>query len=159
MHFVGGKSMANPSDIARWMREEHDKVHDVLASLRERVASIPRANVGPWLKALRNEYEHFRAHLEKHFALEEEGGHLASVLQIHPALNDEVDRLIAEHREFTRLMTAIFDEVAGLQSDLPLYIRDTCARIQNLIVILEQHENHENMLVSHVFTRDMGSND
>ena len=151
--------MASPSDIARWMREQHDKVEDVLAKLNGRVAAIPRANVGPWIETLRDEFERFRAHLQKHFALEEEGGYLASVLQIRPNLHDEVDRLMAEHRELAQLLTAIFDEVAHLRADSPLHIRDACARIQNLIGILEQHEDHENMLVSHVFTQDMGSHD
>jgi hemerythrin-like domain-containing protein len=151
--------MASPSDIARWMREQHAKVEAVLAKLNGRVAAIPRANVGPWIEALRDEFERFRAHLQKHFALEEEGGYLTSVLQIRPTLHGEVDRLMAEHREISQLMTSIFDEVSRLQGDLPLHMRDACARIQNLIGILEQHEDHENMLVSHVFTQDIGSHD
>ena len=151
--------MPSPSDIARWMREQHDKVDVLVAKLRERVAAIPRANIEPWLKTLSDEFERFRAHMQKHFALEEEGGYLASVIQLHPTMHGEVDRLIAEHRELAQLLTSIFDEVAHLQPDSPLHIRDACARIANLIGLLEHHEDHENMLVSHVFTQDMGAHD
>jgi len=151
--------MASPSDIARWMREQHAKVEAVVAKLNGRVAAIPRANVGPWIEALRDEFERFRAHMHKHIALEEEGGYLASVIQLRPTTHDEVGRLMTEHRELALLLTSIFDEVSHLQTDSPLHIRDACARIQNLIGMLEHHENHENMLVSHVFTQDMGSHD
>jgi hypothetical protein len=97
--------------------------------------------------------------MQKHFALEEEGGYLASVIQLHPRMHEEVGHLMAEHREISQIMTSIFDEVVHLRTDSPLHIHDACARIANLIGMLKHHEDRENMLVSHVFTQDTGSQD
>jgi len=151
--------MPSPSDIARWIREEHAKAHDLIGQMTERLAVIPRANIAPWLQELKTQFERFRAHMQQHFALEEEGGYLTSVLQIRPALQAEVDHFMVEHRQLAEVMTSINAEVADLEAGQSLHIRDACARIRNLINMVEQHEDHENMLVSHVFTQDMGSHD
>ena len=151
--------MATTTDLARWMRDQHDRVDHLVDRLTERVAFVPRANREPWLKALVAEFEEFRANLEKHFALEEKGGYLASVLQARPGAHEEVDHLLAEHREISRLLTAIFEEVSSLHPSTPLHIRDMCCRVRNLIEVLDRHESHENMLVSYTITRDIGSHD
>ncbi len=151
--------MPSPSDIARWIREEHAKAFDLIAQLTEHVAAIPRTNIEPWLRELKEEFERFRAHMQQHFALEEEGGYLTAVLQIRPALQPEVDAFTVEHRQLSQIMTSVNAEVAGLEPSQTLHIRDVCARIRNIIAMLEQHEDHENNLVSHVFTQDVGSHD
>jgi iron-sulfur cluster repair protein YtfE (RIC family) len=141
------------------MREEHRCVEELIARLGERVADMPRVNIDGWLKELRDDFERFRAHLLKHFALEEEGGYLNAVREVQPALDKDIQGLMRQHREVGHLLTDVFHEVSQVQADMPLRIRDTCCRIRNLIEILQQHEDIENRLVSQVLTRDVGTHD
>lgn len=151
--------MSTPTEIARWMREEHDRVDRLVDRLAERTGAVPRTNLEGWLQALTDEFEEFRARMEKHFALEEEGGYLSGVSEARPYMQDDIDRLILEHRELSRLMTAIFDQISSLHATTPLHIQDACCRIRNLIGMIANHEDHENLLVSHAFSRDVGSLD
>jgi iron-sulfur cluster repair protein YtfE (RIC family) len=151
--------MPSPSEVARWMREEHRCVEELIAHLGERVADPPRVNIDGWLKELRDDFERFRAHLLKHFALEEEGGYLNAVREVQPALDKDIQGLMSQHREVGHLLTDVFHEVSQVQADMPLRIRDACCRIRNLIEILQQHEDIENRLVSQVLTRDVGTHD
>ena len=151
--------MPSPSEVSRWMREEHLRVVEVVARMGEQVAEVPRVNVEGWLKELREDFERFRAHLLKHFSLEEEGGYLEAVRQVQPSLHEAVQGLMHQHREIGHLLTDIFHDVSQIQADMPLRIRDACCRIRNVLEILQQHEDSENRLVSQVFTRDMGTHD
>jgi len=151
--------MPSPSEVARWMREEHRCVEELITKLGERVAGMPRVNIDGWIKELRDDFERFRAHLLKHFALEEEGGYLNAVREVRPALDEDIHGLVCQHREVGFLLTEVFHEVSEVQADTPLRIRDVCCRIRNLIEILQQHEEIENRLMSQVLTRDMGTHD
>ncbi|HSW44516.1 MAG TPA: hemerythrin domain-containing protein [Phycisphaerae bacterium] len=151
--------MPSPSEVARWLREQHDKIEELAASLTERVDNSPRVKVDAWLKDLKDEFERFRAHMQKHFALEEEGGYLAAVLQDRPGFHDDVQRLRDQHAEAGPLMTSIFEEVNHLEVGTPLHLLDSCARIRNLLGILKEHETTEDRLVLQAFSQDMGGND
>lgn len=148
--------MPEPAEVARWIQQQHVRVEKLSAKLSGRIAAIPHGQVDEWLSALASEFEHYRAHFEKHMALEERGGYLAPIVETRPSLSGEVDRLLSEHREISHIMTAIYDELQTLSSATPLTVRDCCARIQSLIGMIAHHEEHENMLVTHVFSQDIG---
>ncbi|MHC4236449.1 MAG: hemerythrin domain-containing protein [Planctomycetota bacterium] len=80
-------------DIAQWMRHEHEIVEDLAHKLREIVAAVPRAGLDEWIANLRERFDHIRAHLHKHMAMEEHDGYMAAVLERRPTLAEEVDRL------------------------------------------------------------------
>ena len=147
------------SKIAQWMREEHDKVEDLSNRLKERVAVVPRANLGNWINEVRDRFEHFRAHLIKHMALEESEGYLIAVTERRPTLSREVERLEHEHRELEKIMEGIHHAFSELAADDRLLVRDCCARIDKLLAYIERHEDDENLLVTQAFARDIGTND
>ncbi len=145
-----------PDNIAQWIREEHAKVEELMQRLRERSQPAPRIVKDEWIRELRDRFEHLRAHLHKHMAFEEADGYLLQVLDLRPTLSDQVERLRREHRQLLRILDSIHALLEGLQRDDQLIIRDVCARIRDLLEYLEQHENQENMIVTHAFTQDLG---
>ncbi len=146
-------------EIAQWMRDEHARVHELANELREQVAVVPRANLGKWIADIREQYEHFRAHLVKHMALEERDGYLPSVTERRPTLAGEVERLKHEHVETIKIMDGIHEAVHQLTVEDRLLIRDCRDRIGDLLSYIEHHEEEEDLLITHVFTRDIGTAD
>ncbi len=145
-------------EVAAWMRVEHEKVQDLANILRENVAVVPRANLAVWIEDVQSRFEHFRAHLIKHQALEEHDGYLATVVERRPALSPEVDRLQHEHRELSRVMNGIHEAVKALAPQDRLLVRDCCNRIESLLCYIERHDELENNLVTFAFTQDLGEN-
>lgn len=146
-------------DFVAWMRDEHEKVQDLANCLRGKVAFAPQANLAAWINEVQDRFDHFRAHLTKKMALEEQNGHLTAVTERRPALAPEVERLCHEHAEVMRIMDGIHRTVHELAPDDRLLIRDSCARIQNLLSYVEHHEELENNLVTFAFTQDIGTRD
>ncbi len=144
---------------AKWMREEHERVADLAQELRAKVAGVPRTGLDGWIVDLRKHFEHIRAHLHKHLALEEQGGYLAVVLERRPTLSHEVERLQHEHSEFSRMMNGIRDALEEITASDRLLIRDCCHRINDFLSYIEHHEAQENLVVVSVFTHDIGTED
>lgn len=145
-------------EVAAWMRVEHEKVQDLANILRENAAVVPRVNLAAWIKDMQSRFEHFRAHLIKHMALEEHEGYLSIVVERRPALSPEVNRLQNEHRELTRIMDGIYEASKGLTAEDRLLVRDCCYRLHGLLGYIERHEELENNLVTFAFTQDLGEN-
>lgn len=146
-------------DIGQWMREEHAKVEELADRLRERVGVVPRLNLERWLREVRHQFEHFRAHMVRHMALEEHNGYMSAVVERRPTLSPQVDRLNHEHLELSRLLETIHAALGQIGPDDRLLVRDCCRRIGELLNYIEHHENDENMLVTFVFTQDIGTKD
>ena len=149
----------NAQELARWFRDEHEKVIGLTARLSEKVAIAPQTNQQRWIEDVRLAFEHLRAHCIKHMALEEQDGYMISVVQRRPTLTHEVDRLAHEHYEMQQILDRIHNEIDQLRPDDHLLIRDCCARIQDVIAYTEHHENTENLLVLAAFTDDLGTTD
>ena len=148
-----------PEDLANWMREEHGKVEQLARRLQEHVGCVPNTNRAHWIEVAQKAFEHFRAHVTKHMALEEKDGYMSSVVERRPALSKEVDRLIEEHKAFTLIMDNIHHVLQTLRPEQSLLIRDCCHRIRSLLSYIEHHEKDENLMVISVFTDDIGTKD
>lgn len=148
-----------PRQLANWVQEEHEKVQEVATRLQEKVAIIPRSNQGRWIQEARQAFDHLRAHMIKHMALEEQDGYMLAVVDQRPWLSNEVERLAREHRELTRVMDEIHQTFQLLRPEDHLLILDCCRRVQNLLNYLEHHEKEENLLLLSAFTNDIGTKD
>lgn len=146
-------------ELARWMRDEHEVVKTLSQRVMEKVAIAPQANQQRWIEEVRESFDHLRAHLVKHFALEEQDGYLVAAVQRRPSLSHEVDRLAHEHAEMVRMLDDVHRAVHLLKPEDSLLIRDCCHRIQNFLQYVEHHESDENFLVISAFTEDIGGND
>ena len=149
----------NTAELARWLREEHDRVEEMAQRLRRLVAAVPRARVEQWIARLRKDFEHLRAHLTKHMALEEHDGYFACVRQRRPALDAEVVRLEHEHVELGQLMDGIRGALGQLTKNDLLLLRSACARVTDLLNYVGHHEKEEQLLATYVFTQDIGTKD
>ncbi len=146
-------------ELAQWIRQEHDKVAELSARLREKAALCPSWHRQTWIQNVGEAFEHLRAHLTKHMALEERDGYMAAVVERQPAFSKEIERLAHEHEEIVRLMREIHDSLEQLRPDDQLLIRDCCLRIQNLLGYVEHHERDENLMVLSAYTHDIGTED
>jgi hypothetical protein len=149
----------SPDDRIRWIREEHAKVEELIEALRAQVAIVPKVRLAAWIAETRKRFDHFRAHLIRHMALEEADGYLSGVMERRPTLASEVDRLAHEHRELAEIMLSIHEQLARLSPDDPLVIRECGARIAALLGYVERHEGFENVLIVSAFSDDIGSKD
>jgi hemerythrin-like domain-containing protein len=145
--------------MAEWMREEHNKVEELTNALRERASVVPRSNLDAWIDEVRERFEHFRAHLTKHMALEEHEGYMKAVVQRRPALSDAIDRLEHEHVELLRIMDGLKMSLAQIKPEDRLLVRDCCRRIESLLQFVEHHEADENLMMVSAFTNDIGTKD
>lgn len=153
-----GKDM-DARHLARWLREEHEKVREISARMEDKVAAAPRTNQQKWIEEVRETFEHLRAHHIKHMALEERDGYMVPVVDHQPALAGEVDRLAHEHGELQRILDVIHQELHRITSEDHLLIRDICRRIQDLLSYVEHHDADENLLLLTTFTDDIGTED
>lgn len=149
----------NGPELAAWMREEHRIVDELAAALSERVAHVPRANQQRWIEAAREAFEHFRAHMTRHIAMEERDGYMSAVIELRPRLIDEVERLKREHRQILRLLNAVHDLCEDVEPADSLIIRDVCHRVQDILRYVEHHNHSENVLVISAFHEDIGTHD
>ena len=148
-----------PQEIARWMRREHLRIQELDDALRQMIATVPRGREERWISDLRNEFEKFRAHCCKHFAMEEKDGYLLGVLERRPTLSSKVTLLEHHHQELMWLMNSIWNQVVELGPADHIKIRDCRDRIRRFLSFLEEHEKDENALVSYVFTQEEGTKD
>lgn len=149
----------NPHELAVKLRAEHDAVEALSDRLKEWVAVVPRANIADWIGELRDRFEHLRAHMTKHMALEEQEGYMQTVVELRPTLSPEVERLQHEHEEIGKIMSGVHTAVEALEPVDRLLIRDCCRRIDNLLHYIEHHENDENVLLITSLTSDIGTKD
>ncbi len=149
----------NTHELAAWIQNEHQIVGDLSASLLEKVASVPRANKTKWVDEVRTAFEHLRAHMTKHMALEEQGGYMTVVTEVRPTLSPEVARLGHEHREFGHLMNHIHRMLLDVGPEDNLLIRDICHRVNDLISYIDHHNRTENVLVMSALSQDIGAKD
>lgn len=150
--------MSRP-DLAAWLREEHLQVEALADRLRQTVAVVPRVETPVWLNELRGRLGHFRAHLIKHMAMEEEDGYMAEVLERRPSLAPRVTRLQYQHRQVRRMLDDLQQLLEDMKADQLLLAQDCGRRIDSLLDTIQRHEDAENDLVQFVFTADLGTTD
>lgn len=134
------------AEIARRMDEEHAVVDRLARGLREWVAVVPRANFAHWIDGARQRFEHFRAHLIRHFSQEEHDGYVKSLAELQPSLAAEIERLVHEHRELVQLLDAVHRDLQALSAIDRLLVQDVCRRMESFLGILEHHEHEEHLL-------------
>jgi hypothetical protein len=98
--------------------------------------------------SLRRQLEQLRKTTEEHFALEEEGGDMTSVLDIAPRYSQLVDALRQQH-------DSLRDQARRLSEQPDC----RAAAIRDFIETLEAHEHAENAVVQSAFSDDLAAGD
>ncbi len=142
--------------IVQSLADEHRIVTRLVDNVKSVVAVIPKVNRGEWLAGIRLEFGRLRVHMKQHIEGEETGGFMEPVLEHRPTLSAEVQNLKDEHLQFAKLLDGIWDELSSVTPEDDLLIADMCHRIQHVISAIERHEEHEELLITFVFSQDIG---
>jgi hemerythrin-like domain-containing protein len=145
-----------PSELAAWMRAEHDALRRLTDVLKQHIAAMPELALDEWLHGLRVAFDRLRAHLERNFAAQERDGYLDDLIARRPSVAREVARLKCEHGELMRMADRIRAELAETAAEDRLLVADGSARIQRFIAVVSQHEQREDTLTLVVYNEDLG---
>lgn len=143
-----------------WLRSEHKINAQLMESLARHVCAVPEYAREEWLSRLQHTVARFRVHMKGHMTAEEDsGGFMSPVLERRPTLSKEVEGLRQEHAQLAVWLDRIYEQVAELGPNDTLLINDACQRIQHLVSTIKHHEEHEHLLVTFVFSQDIGTTD
>lgn len=149
----------HPHGTADWIRNEHKAVNHLMDRVKSAVDPVPATERHTWLDALRQNFGRLRAHFKEHIKAEEYDGFMGPVLERRPTLSREVRHLKDEHVELVASLDRIWQDLIDLQPNDTLPLEDACHRIRHLISAIEHHEEHEELLVTFVFSQDIGTSD
>jgi iron-sulfur cluster repair protein YtfE (RIC family) len=141
------------------LREEHTRTEEIADRLNATVARAPVSADASWLVELRERFEHLRAHLIRHMALEERDGYMAAAVERRPTLSQKIEALRLEHGQIQRIMDDIYKSVSAIRPEDRLLIRDVCMRVEALLSHVNEHHAAENLMMLRVFTDDIGDQD
>ncbi len=144
------------ADTPRSLAAEHKIVTALMNKVKSVLAVVPEVHRDQWLDSLRQNFGRLRAHMKQHMQGEEADGFMGPVLEQRPTLSPEVTHLKDEHVEIGKLLDGIWDELVAVKSEDRLLIKDSSHRIQHLLSAIEHHEEHEELLVTYVFSQDIG---
>ena len=145
---------------ATWMQNEHRLIRQLMAELESHIRPIPISAGDEWLDRFRQLFGRFRAHMRGHMSAEEsDGGFLEPVVEYRPTLSRQVERLRHEHVQIATWFDRILEEIVVLTFNDVLLIEDACQRVEHLMSAIRHHEEHEELLVTFVFSQDIGTKD
>lgn len=96
--------------------------------------------------------------LEGHFAAEEAGGYLASVVEAAPELAAQVDELRGQHAALRTQLETLVNDLTATPVRFPDWDR-ACVACGRLLNALRSHEHAENALVQMALETDVGDAD
>ena len=108
------------------------------------------------LSSTRFTVKSFQRHLERLFAMEEDGGYMATVGVEKPNLCSRIEALRLEHDGFREHLGRIVSELEQLSADDQESFHCLCNDLGALIDQVNAHERNENQLFQEAFLRDEG---
>ncbi len=146
----------SPCELAQWMRTEQESLKELSKVLRQHIAAIPEVITADWLRGLKVGFERLKAHLERTFEAQEEGGYLSIVTENRPTLSPQVEELRSEHQQILQLAHAILRDIEQASPEKKVIVRDICARAQRFMEMVAEHDHREVMLTMVVCSQDLG---
>jgi len=131
-----------------------ETVHQTHRLLFEELRALRAALRSP-SSDLSEKLEETGALLREHFALKEEGGYLASVLEVQPQMGRAVRRLMDERGQILRHLDEVLDEARRgdmAREEFRQKVRDWVANVR-------RHEARENCLVQDTYGLDLSAED
>lgn len=137
-------------DAAQRVKAEHIELLNYLRRVREAWPTYDGL-----MEARRSPAEHtfpshclsLRERFSRHFAAEEEGGHLTEALGLAPEFLSHAKLLLLEHRDLIRRLDRLLVDVQS-QETSPDSWADTTQDFGRLILRLHRHEEAENELLT-----------
>lgn len=148
--------MANPMEsFVRGIQSDHQEMEALARSLR---ASLAQGARQEWNKdaaaAIIGQLLHLQEHLERHFALEEEGGYMEEALSMAPRLGPQATKLLAQHSQFKQAMFKLEASAQRSRENPKMWPR-LAREIEVLLKGLEAHEAAEHRILQAGFNVDL----
>lgn len=137
-------------DLAATMEREHAALGRELRKVLEAVKPAR-----PDQKLVTDCLVAIRGHLTAHFKLEEEGGYMEWITEVHPEQRRLVGRLFEEHRDLGDMLDHLLIEArtsSRLESSF-------AGKIHAWLEAMHKHEAQENKLVMTAVNEDVGTKD
>lgn len=145
------------AEMIRKSIDEHELLQRIIATTQTSLESPIEA--AGWLDTLRDTFEHLRAHLIKHFAIEESEGYMIAVTQRRPDKVEQVRRMRDEHVAVTARASEIMTSLREARSMASTQATRIRAEVRSLLDQIRRHEENENRLIQSVFNTDVNGND
>jgi len=142
--------------VADEILREHEVVREIIRQLELLVEEGGFVEQEPeWSRRLSNELAAFRRHLQRHFALEEEGGFMLDVVTLMPHASEQVEKLRQEHDEILRAVDELIRDAGLLVSGSSLMAMEFRDRVLQVLSTIRRHETEENELIQRVLYQEV----
>jgi hemerythrin-like domain-containing protein len=146
--------------LADELLREHEVVREITRQLELLVEEGGLVGQdSDWAKRLCDELSSFRRHLQRHFALEEEGGFMLEVVALLPQTSEQVEELRQEHGEILRAINELIHDSNMMAYGVGLSKAEFRRSISRVISIIRHHEAEENQLIQRAFYGEMAAVD
>ncbi|MBI3949695.1 MAG: hemerythrin domain-containing protein [Acidobacteria bacterium] len=108
-----------------------------------------------WGRRMCDELSAFRRHLQRHFALEEEGGFMLEVVARMPQASEQVEKLRQEHGETLKVIDELIHDSSLLAYGTSLSLAELRNRILEVFSTIRRHEAEENELIQQIFYQEV----
>ena len=133
--------------------EEHAQLRQLFLEIRRQLRHGPIDILGATAMM-----EELAERLSAHFAHEEDGGYLQSVIEIAPRLSQRVKALKAEHVSLQLAAETLAQQIP-LAQETPIWWQAIRFEFVELARRCLVHEHSENALVQEAYTDDLGARD
>jgi hemerythrin-like domain-containing protein len=148
--------MRTEPTLAERLLQEHEVVRQIIHQLELLVEEGGLIGQdADWGRRLCTELAAFRQHLQRHFALEEEGGFLLDVVTHLPQATERVENLRREHREILQVIDELIHDSNLLAYGTGLPLVKFRHQILQVLSTIRRHEADENALVQRVFYQEV----
>ena len=144
-------------EIAQQAAIEHEMLKHIAAALRATMQwKLTGDDVSRKLGSLRFISQSFQRHLEHVMALEEYDGYMNTVTESYPEFTERTKKLRAEHDRFRETLGRINYRLERSSSTDLAAFEDNCARLNELLEEINDHNQRETALFQEAFLEDVG---
>lgn len=148
------------SEIANRIHDEHDYLKKEMRKIRSMMnCEVSAEDFPKWRMDFMWLLRDFSNDLQKHFDLEEEGGFMSDVIRLAPQHLPAVERLEAQHRTITANLNQVIDALKGMTTLDSTTMQNICKNVDDLLIMLAEHEAAEGDIMETTFLLDYGGGD
>ena len=143
-------------DLRRQMYQEHRTLRMLEEDLLDRCEEFCSSPDAVHLEQVRRIFDDFANSLRRHFEFEEVGGYLRTVTDRRPHHSAAVDRLLADHKDLTGLLSVIQEHLRGEVDEDKECLKRFKSDFVKLMTQFDKHEVAERELLMEVFWLEGG---
>ncbi len=148
------------NEIANRVHDEHEYLKKEMRKIRSMMnCDVTVEDYPKWRLDFLWLLRDFSNALQRHFDLEEEGGFMNDVVRLAPQHLPAVQRLEAQHRTITANLNQVIDALKTMESLDNATMQNACKDVDNLLILLAEHEAAEGDILETTYLLDYGGGD